>query len=88
MGLLADVVLDLAGVLLRRLLVDTDGNEELRQRMVPVEHFRGDLHAAGRQGDESVAIHRDMAALAQALGRVGDAGLRDAQMLRPSIERI
>ena len=80
--LLADVMLHLAGVLLGGLGVDAELHEKLRERMVPVEHFRGDLHAAGRQGDESVAIHRDMAALAQALGRVGHARLRHAELLR------
>ena len=81
-GLLADVVLDLAGVLLRRFGVDAERDEKIRERVVPIEHFGGDGHAAVGQGDETVLVHFDVAVFAQTLGRIGDAGLCDPQMLR------
>ena len=56
--------------------------EKLRERVVPVEHARGNVHAARRERDEPVAVHRDVAVFAQALGRVGHARLRHAELLR------
>jgi len=79
--LLADVVLHLAGVLLGGLSVHAELHEKLGQRVVPVEHTRGDVHPARRERDEPVAIHGDVAVFAQALGRVGHARLRDAEVL-------
>ena len=79
--LLADVVLHLAGVLLGGLSVHAELHEKLGQRVVPVEHTRGDVHPARRERDEPVAIHGDVAVFAQALGRIGHARLRDAELL-------
>ena len=42
----------------------------------------GNVHPARRERDEPVAIHGDVAILAQALGRVGRARLRDTELLR------
>ena len=80
-GLLTDVVLDLTGVCLRRSGVDAQRHQEFRQRVVPVQHTLGDGHTAGRQGDESVLVHRDIAVFPQPFGGVGHAGLCHAQML-------
>ena len=59
-GLLTDIVFDLAGICLRRSGVDAQRHQEFRQRVVPVQHTLGDGHTAGRQGDESVLVHRDI----------------------------
>ena len=81
-GLLADVVLDLAGVLLGGFFVHTECNEKFRERVVAVEHLSGDGHAAVGQRDETVAVHLDIAVFAQTLGRIGHAGLCHAEVLR------
>lgn len=79
--LLADVVLDLARILLSGLFVHAEGDEKFCERVVAVEHLCCDRHAAVCQRDEAVAVHLDISVFAQALGRVGDAGLRHAQMV-------
>ena len=79
--LLADVVLDLARILLSGLFVHAEGGEKFCERVVAVEHLGGNGHAAVGQRDEAVAVHLNVAVFAQALGRVGDAGLRHAQMV-------
>ena len=81
-GLLADVVLHLAGVGLGGFRVHTQMDKKLRQGLVPVQHAGGDGHARVRQGDEPLLVHGDIAALPQALGGVADAGLCHAQILR------
>ena len=85
--LLADVVLHLAGIFLGGLGVHAELHEKLGQRVVPVEHTRGNVHAAGRERDEPVAIHGDVAILAQALGRVGH-GFVTPSCSAMSIERM
>ena len=74
-GLLADVVLHLAGVGLGSLRVHTQMDKKLRQGLVPVQHAGGDGHARVRQGDEPLLVHGDVPALPQALGGVAGAGL-------------
>ena len=81
-GLLADVVLDLAGVLLRGPGVHAEGDEEGSERFVAVEHFGGDGHAGLRERDESILIHRDVPALLETARGVGDARLCHAEVLR------
>ena len=80
-GLLADVVLDLARILLGGFFVHTECNEKFRERVVAVEHFCSDGHAAVGQRDETVAVHLDIAVFAQTLGRIGHAGLGHAKVL-------
>lgn len=79
--LLADVVFDLARILLSGLFVHAEGDEKFCERVVAVEHLCCDRHAAVCQRDEAVAVHLDISVFAQSLGRVGDAGLRHAQMV-------
>ena len=79
--LLADVVLNLARILLSGLFVHAEGDEKFCERVVAVEHLCCDRHAAVCQRDEAVAVHLDISIFAQSLGRVGDAGLRHAQLL-------
>ena len=67
-GLLTDIVFDLAGICLRRSGVDAQRHQEFRQRVVPVQHTLGDGHTAGRQGDEPVLVHRDIAVFPQPFG--------------------
>ena len=81
-GLVADVVLDLAGVFLRHLGVHPQSDEEAGQSVVPVQHTGGNGHAGVRQGDEPLPVHGDIAVFPQPLGGVADTGLGDTQMLR------
>ena len=80
-GLLAHVVLHAAGILKRGLFVHAEGYQEAGKHPVPLQHTGRDLHAALAERDEAVLIHGNIAVFAQALGRIGDAGLGDAQLL-------
>ena len=75
-------MLDLAGVRLGGGGVHAQGHQETGQGVMPVQHTLGDGHAGGGQGDEPILVHGDVAVFPQAFGGVGDAGLRDAQVLR------
>lgn len=81
-GLLADVVLDFAGIGLGGLRVHTQMDQKPGQGLVPVQHAGGDGHPRLRQGDEPLLVHGDVPAFPQALGGVADAGLGHAQILR------
>ena len=81
-GLWADVMLDLAGIGLRRLLIHPQADKEIGEGMVAVQHFPGNGQPLGLQSDEARFVHGDIAALPQTLGGIADAGLGDAQMLR------
>lgn len=81
-SLLADVVLDFAGIGLGGLRVHPQMDQKPGQGLVPVQHAGGNGHACVRQGDEPLLVHGDIAALPQALGGVADAGLCHAQILR------
>ena len=87
--LLAYVMLDFAGVRLGGLLIHAERHQKSRQRLVTVEHLRRNAHAAFGERYKAVLIHGNVAALLQPLCGVGDARLRDAELLghiyRPDI---
>ena len=74
-GLLAYVVLDLAGVCLGCLFIDAYVDKKRRQRLVPVKHARSDRHTGVGQGYQAVFVHRDMPAFSEPFGRIAYAGL-------------
>ena len=59
-GLLAEVVLDLAGVGGGYLRADTQEGKKLGKQLVPLVDALGDLLSGGEEGDESVAGRREM----------------------------
>lgn len=80
-ALLADDMLDPAGVLGGSLLIDSQRFQPLGQDPVAlIDHFR-DLFSGGGQGYVAVFIHADMAAVAEILHGHADAGLGKSQLI-------
>ena len=80
-ALLADDVLDPAGILGGSLSADAQGFQPLGQDPVAlIDHFR-DLFSSGSQGNVAVFVHADMAAVAEILHGHADAGLRKSQLI-------
>ena len=81
-GLDAQVVFDLAGVLARGLRADAETDQQFGEEFVPLVDALGDLQARLQQHDHPRRVQADVAALAQALGGIADAGLGHAQLFR------
>ena len=86
-ALLADDMLDPAGILGGSLSADAQGFQPLGQDPVAlIDHFR-DLFSSGSQGNVAVFVHADMAAVAEILHGHADAGLGNPSSLAISMER-
>lgn len=80
-ALLADDMLDPAGILGGSLSADAQGFQPLGQDPVAlIDHFR-DLFSSGSQGNVAVFVHADMAAVAEILHGHADAWLRKSQLI-------
>lgn len=80
-ALLTDDMLDPAGVLRGSLSADAQGFQPLGQDpMALIDHFR-DLFSRGSQGNVTVFVHADMAAVAEILHGHADAGLGKSQLI-------
>ena len=73
-GLLAQVVLDLAGVPPGGVRADAQAHEELSEELVALVHALRDLESRRQQHDHARRVQGDIAAFPQALGGVADAG--------------
>lgn len=58
--LIADVMLHFAGVFLRCFRVYAQIHQKIGKRVVPLQHFRRNLHTAVRQSDETVLNRRNI----------------------------
>ena len=80
-ALLADDMLDPAGVLRGSLSADAQGfHTPLPVPEELIDHFR-DLFSRGSQGNVAVFVHADMAAVAEILHGHADAGLGKSQLI-------
>ena len=81
-GLLAQVVLDLAGVLPGGLRAHAQAGQQLGKKLVPFVHALGDLPSRLQQYDHPRLIQRDISAFPQALGGIAHTGLGHTDFLR------
>ena len=79
-ALLAQIVLEFAGVFPGGLGVHAESDQHRGQELVPLVHAFCDRRSLVRQGDETVAAHGDVAVFTQPLRGVADARLGDAEL--------
>ena len=79
--LIADVMLNTAGILSRDLLADSQQNQRTGQNTVALKDLLRNLAAAFGQGQDAVRIHVQIPAAAQNADCTADARLGIAQML-------
>ena len=79
--MVADVVLDLAGIGVGGLLVHAQADEQGFEQRVALEGALGDLSALIGQGQVAVVIYRDKTARAEQADGAADAGFGKAHML-------
>ena len=79
-GLIAQVVLDPAGVLAGDILIDAEPDKKLRQQPVPLIYPPGYLHARAGQSDVRIIVHGDVAVFTQPLCCIADARLCNSEL--------
>ena len=80
-GFLADIMLDLAGVIGRRFAVHTQAHQKLGENIMALEYFLGDEDPRGCQKQVALIIDRHVARVTQYADRSADAGLGKIHVL-------
>ena len=79
-GLVADIVLDVASILVGNLLVHAQHNQKLGKHLVAVQDFMSDGHPGIGQRNQPIVVHFNIAVLPKPFGSVGNARLCHIQM--------
>ena len=80
-GLIADVMLDAAGILRGDGFGNSEGDEKSRENLVAAINLLGNRFALLRQGEVSVTVYRNVSAAFEKSYCAGDAWLREAHMV-------
>ncbi len=77
--LVAQIVLDLAGIIFGNGWINSEGNEEVRKLLMSCVDLIGDIHTLLGNRNEAGFVHLDIAFLTKTLHGIADAGLCNAQ---------